>query len=485
MEPRTRELLRFSPQCPRSALRQFVAGLDQPNAYNERCMSTFAASHSALLLSMRVLVTDRQHVSEQQLVSTSELAPTLVMPWLRKLRYCILAFECVLILFASSVAHIALLLDWLAFPLSIGVVSNLSLPRFCARIGPRRALGLTLVLDIILLTTVLAIAGGPANPFSLLYLVQITFSAVVLSRMWTWLLGLLSILGFGFLFFFHVPVTALEGHHPSQTFSAHLIGMWVAFVTAAVLVSVLISRITQTLRGHEQELLRLQNLLERQERVASLATLAAQAAHEMGTPLATIAIVAKELERYARSVEGNPHVAADAKLIRAEVDRCARILRDMSSQGAEPIGETPSPIDIDALFQQLRNSFPEPQRQVIETFAVTGLTARLPAETTRKVLMALVKNALDASTAGQPVCLRGDADEGTLCFTVCDQGIGMSPEVMNRIAEPFFSTKGPDRGMGLGTFLVRAFAENLGGKLTFESQVGRGTTATLELPFVI
>ena len=87
-------------------------------------------------------------------------------------------------------------------------------------IGARRALGSVLVLDVILLTALLAFSGGPANPFSLLYLVQITLSAVVLSRMWTWSLGVLSILGFGFLFFFHLPLVIFEGITQGQLFSS-------------------------------------------------------------------------------------------------------------------------------------------------------------------------------------------------------------------------------------------------------------------------
>jgi len=431
---------------------------------------------------MRVSVTNRQPLAERDLRPTSELAPALVLPWLQKLRYGILAGECILIAVAFEFARAELRLVWVGIPLALALVSNLSLASLATVVGARRALGSALVLDIILLTILLAFSGGPANPFSLLYLVQITLSAVVLSRAWTWSLGVLSILGFGFLFFYHLHLSVFEGHHATGNFSAHLIGMWIAFVAAAILISILIGKVSQTLRNHEQELLRLQSLVARQERVSSLAALAAKAAHEMGTPLGTIAIVAKELERYARDVETNEHVNTEAKLIRSEVERCSQILREMSSQGAELTGETPTIVAIDALLQKLRESFPEPQRNVIEVDAPPELFASLPIETTRQVLSALVKNAFEASATGQTVHVAGEAESGVLRFVVKDSGIGMAPEVLHRIAEPFYSTKRPERGMGLGTFLVRVFAEDMGGALIFDSAVNEGTTAILELP---
>lgn len=258
--------------------------------------------------------------------------------------------------------------------------------------------------------------------------------------------------------------------------------MWIAFVAAAILISILVSKVSQTLRNHEQELLRLQSLVARQERVSSLAALAAKAAHEMGTPLGTIAIVAKELERYAQEINLDEHVTAEAKLIRSEVERCSRSLREMSSQGAELTGETPTLVSIDMLLQKLRESFPEPQRNDIQVDAPPELSASLPMETTRQVLSALVKNAFEASSAGQTVHVVGEAESGVLRFTVRDSGIGMPLEILHSIAEPFYSTKRPESGMGLGTFLVRVFAEDMGGALIFESAVNQGTSAILELP---
>lgn len=433
---------------------------------------------------MRISVTDRQHISQENLRPTVELAPALALPWLLRLRYGILTVEGALILIAVFVAQIRLPLPWLTVLLVVALVSNAFFRYFGERFGARRAVSGVLLFDVIGLTAVLALSGGPYNPFTVLYLVQITLSAVVLSRAWTWVLGAVSIVGFGSLFLVHIRVPMLEGHHPAQSFSVHLTGMWLAFVTAAILITALVGKVSETLRDHEQELLRLQGVLGRQERIASLATLAAGAAHEMGTPLATIAVAAKELEHYAKTRSHDSQVALDAGLIRSEVDRCARILHGMSTKGSEFMGESPQIIELEKLFEELRNDFPEPHRSMIQATATRGLTAAVPKETTRHVLSALVQNAIDASPDGQLVHLLGEAHQDRVRFTVTDSGTGMPPETLERVAEPFYTTKSPGRGMGLGTFLVRSFAENLGGTLVFDSVVGCGTTAILELPLV-
>lgn len=108
--------------------------------------------------------------------------------------------------------------------------------------------------------------------------------------------------------------------------------------------------------------------------------------------------------------------------------------------------------------------------------------AVLPASAARQALLALVKNALESSTDGQRGTLAAQCAAGKICFTVQDTGCGMAPETLSRISEPFYTTKGPRRGLGLGTFIARLFAERLHGSLVFESEVGAGTRAILELP---
>jgi two-component system sensor histidine kinase RegB len=427
---------------------------------------------------VRVSVTGRRGPSDFDLRPAGELAPSLALPWIARLRYGAMGGQAALILLAYFVFHVQLPLGWLAIPLAVTAASNLLLYRFAAWLGARPALGWLLTLDTVALTALLALSGGPANPFSLLYLVQIALSAVVLNKQWTWGLGCLSVAGFGFLFWMHVRVPVFEGHHPQEGFAAHLVGMWIAFIAAALLITIFIGKVSEALRHREQQVLSLRDELARHERLASIVTLAAGAAHELGTPLATIAIASRDLELGA----SDEAVAGEARLIRAEVDRCSGILRQMSAQGAESAGETPAPIALAELLEKVRRSFAPAEQRQIATSVPADARAVLPAEATRQALAALVRNALDATSGGQNVQLSAECAGGKLRFSVRDFGSGMPPETLKRVGEPFFSTKSAGRGMGLGSYLASAFAATLNGSLQLESEAGAGTLAVLEVP---
>jgi two-component system sensor histidine kinase RegB len=411
-----------------------------------------------------------------------ELAPSLALPWIAKLRDGMLMGQVVLILLTHYLFHIALPIAWMSIPLAVTAASNLSLRHFPNFFAARSALGLLLALDTVCLTALLALSGGAANPFSVLFLVEITLSAVVLSKAWTWTLGGLSILGFASLFWAHVRIPVFEGHHDSEGFSIHLVGMWIAFVVGALLITVFIGKVSEALRRQEQEALQFQQRLAHHERLASIATLAAGAAHELGTPLATIAVVARELELYGNQLGDGASVADDARLIRSEVERCSEILRQMSGRGGEPAGEFPTPISLQEICTQVKDGLANGKADLIDIRVAEDAKPVLPANATRQALLALVKNALESGANGNRVTLAAQSSGGKISFTVQDAGSGMTPETLRRISEPFFTTKGTGRGLGLGTFLVRLFAERLSGSLTFESEAGAGTTAFLELP---
>jgi two-component system sensor histidine kinase RegB len=372
----------------------------------------------------------------------------------------------------------------MAIPLALTAGSNIIFHRFMQVFGARFALGLLLAFDTVCLTVLLALSGGPANPFSLLFLVEITLSAVVLSKPWTWTLGGLSILGFGSMFWAHVHVPVFEGHHDSGGFSIHLVGMWIAFVVGALLITVFIGKVSEALRRQEQEALQFQQRLAHHERLAAIATLAAGAAHELGTPLATIAVVSRELELYGSKMSEDASIADDARLIRSEVERCGEILRQMSERGGEPAGEFPTSIGLKQICEQVKDGLASGKAHLIDILVAQDATVVLPASAARQALLALVKNAIESSADGQRVTLAAQCAAGRVSFTVQDAGCGMAPETLRRVSEPFYTTKGPGRGLGLGTFIVRSFAERLKGNLSFESETGAGTTAILELPLI-
>ncbi|HTV14388.1 MAG TPA: ATP-binding protein, partial [Acidobacteriaceae bacterium] len=327
------------------------------------------------------------------------------------------------------------------------------------------------------------LTGGPMNPFSLLYLVQITLAAVVLKKAWIWILGILSTLCFGILFLLHVSLKGSHVHSGEPGLYPHLVGMWIAFIIAAALISFFTSRVSHALRLREQEVLALQERVARQEKLSSLATLAAGAAHELGTPLGTIAVVAHELERYASTLRDGDAVCDDAKLIRSEVERCQHILQRMSADGAEPVGEASQRIEVAELLRRTVLEIPDARRSRVTLDASdAGSPLFLPVRATVQSLAALVGNALDASSGDIRVIAQSRRNVAQIAFSIVDNGSGLTEEIRRRIGEPFFTTKEPGRGMGLGTFLVRSFAEHLGGELSYESVPGQGTTARLTLP---
>jgi len=431
---------------------------------------------------MRVCVTEQRDLPLPDLRPTGELPPSLALPWITKLRDGMLIGQVALVLMANYLFHIALPLKWLAVPLALTAVSNLVLHLHMLRFRDRSALGMLLAFDTVCLTALLALSGGPANPFSLLLLVEITLSAVVLSKAWTWTLGALSILGFASLFWVHMRIPAFEGHHDSGGFSVHLVGMWIAFALGALLITVFIGKVSEALRRQEQEALQFQRRLAQHERLASIATLAAGAAHELGTPLATIAIASRELEISGNGSSGGASLADDARLIRSEVERCSRILQQMSGRSAEPAGEMPAMISLEELCVQVKSELPSEQRGLVDTEVARNVTAFLPKVAARQAITALVKNALESSAPGQHITLTAQSESGRIRFSIQDTGCGMSAESLSHIAEPFYTTKGTGGGLGLGTYLARLFAERLNGSLAFDSEVGIGTKAILELP---
>jgi two-component system sensor histidine kinase RegB len=227
----------------------------------------------------------------------------------------------------------------------------------------------------------------------------------------------------------------------------------------------------------------MQEELAKKDRLASLVTLAAGAAHELGTPLGTIAVVAKELELYAAKIARDDSLLEDSRLIRTEVDRCREILRTMRAQGAEPGGEAVEAVAVQDLLESLGAEFPQPARSRLVLPKHADLPVlTIPRQAVLQALVALTRNALEASDPSAPVEVRVEPEGDLVRFLVVDHGRGMPSEILRRIGEPFFTTKEQSKGMGLGVFLVRTLAERLGGRLTFQSAESTGTTATLELP---
>jgi two-component system, sensor histidine kinase RegB len=226
--------------------------------------------------------------------------------------------------------------------------------------------------------------------------------------------------------------------------------------------------------------------------------MAAGAAHELSTPLGTIALVAKELERAlsragdaaARAADGataggtiDPAMIEDARLIREQVGRCRVILDQMAGGAGEHPGEGIETVTVaDLIREALVGTRPAPRVRLDLADGAGRAVLRLPPRAVAQALRSVITNAQDASVQDREVMVVATRARDQVVVEVIDRGHGMSKEVLARVGEPFFTTKEPGRGMGLGLFLTRAVVESLGGALGMDSTPGQGTCVTLVLP---
>lgn len=337
-----------------------------------------------------------------------------------------------------------------------------------------------IALDFGLLTLLLALAGGASNPFSVLYLVHIALAAIVLRERMVWGLALLAISCFGLLFVLPSILQPEATHtldHAMGDMHLHYEGMWLAFTVAAIAIVYFVTHVTRDLEKQRSISNKARNAAMRNEKLATLATLAAGAAHELATPLSTIAIAAKELERHDLSAE----VKEDIVLIREEVTRCRSILNHMASEAGESAGEGFTYLTVSTLFDNIQSTLYDKERIALTLGKDTDtLVLYAPARALAQALRGLIKNALDASTTRINISVA--TEKQWMTVIISDSGTGMSEETLAHIGEPFWSTKETGRGMGLGVFLAKNTLEKLGGTLHITSIFCSGTNVTIKIP---
>lgn len=336
-----------------------------------------------------------------------------------------------------------------------------------------------LVLDALLLTPLLYFSGGSTNPFAPLYLLPLTLTAAALSWRFTWPMLILTTACYSLLLFFYVPLVhrhrGVEAH-VLDDFRVHVIGTWLGFLLSGVLIAFFAVRMRETVRERDSLRARMREQELRHERMLALGTFAAGAAHELGTPLATIAVVAKELLRT------DARDAQRLQILRAQVDRCKDILASLAAAVGQSRAESGGACMLDRYLSELidrwRNAHPHVEAHVRLQGSVAA--PRIVADLTLgQALLNVLNNAAEASNW---VGVEARWDEAALSLEVVDRGGGFAPHVLEHVGEPFFTTKEPGSGMGLGLFLARSTLERFGGHLLLANRAEGGALCRIRLP---
>lgn len=342
--------------------------------------------------------------------------------------------------------------------------------RAATRLGEREA-ALFLGYDLIQLGVLLYLTGGLENPFSILILAPVTVAATVLSLRPVIGLAVLAIAMISLLALWHMPL-------PWQTapleFPAELVlGLWTALVIATVFIGGYTWSVAEEARRLRDAVAATQLALAREQRVSAVGALAAAAAHELGSPLATIAVIAKELVH--ELPHDSPH-AEDAQLLLSQSERCRQILAELAhhpdEEGASPYTQLP----ISALVEATGALYRDPRVRLI--FATTGETASDEPLVRRSPeimhgLNNLIQNAVQFARREVSVTTHWDAT--TVTVEVVDDGPGFPAHLLGRLGEPYLSTRAGDANhMGLGIFIAQSLLERSGAELTFDNLVEGG-----------
>ncbi len=417
--------------------------------------------------------------------------------WLIKLRWVAVIGQVLTILVTILLFRIQLPTVWsLATAISVTAGSNLALMyRFSGKaqqsnqkVPSNLVLGLVLLMDLFSLTTLLFATGGPSNPFSLFFFVNVSLSALVLNRNWAWGLNVMSVLCFAGLLFDHYHIDqldiGLDSIRDRGDVSLQHMGLLVAFGTCSSVIVYFMTRLTAELQMQQQAVRKAEESKARYEKIEALGTLAAGAAHELATPLSTIAIVAKDVEKafeeHPPNFPGASDVIEDVSLIRSQLDRCRGILDRMSSHAGESIGEQMQTVTIAELIDSCLEGLIGRERvQVSFAKSEKSWIVEVPFDALSQAIRGLIKNGLDADESGGVVRVQVRRVDGQAQIEITDWGPGMPEETLQRISEPFFTTKPPGKGMGLGVFLAINVLRSVDGDVVYTSKPGNGTRATV------
>lgn len=332
-----------------------------------------------------------------------------------------------------------------------------------------------LCVDLTTLAILLFLSGGAANPLISFLLVPVAVAAMSLPGRLSAVVALLAIAIYSLLMWQFLPLPVADAERAARL---HLAGMWLTFVVSAAMIAWFVARMTASIRERDSRLAAAREQALRDERVVALGALAAGAAHELGTPLATIAVVVGELER---EVFQNAEVHADLALVREQVAICKRIVSGMSARAGTPRPEQLQAQDAAAWLQGVcaRWQAMRPRAGSRLMVADAGDAPRIVTEPTlEQALVNLLNNAADASAADIDLRLAWDA--ATLQIEIADAGPGFPVDVLRQAGrQPLASRHG---GSGIGLLLAFSAVERMGGRIVLDNRPEGGGRVRIELP---
>lgn len=406
--------------------------------------------------------------------------------WLIRLRWIAVQGQTLACLVASAILSIHLPVGILVACIGFTAITNLLLIQHRKRTGGGELWLKPAVLgaDIITLTVMLYFTGGAHNPFTMFYLLHVTMAVMLLPAWGAWAAVALCTAGFWILFQSDHTLVSDLGVTCCNDMNAHLQGLIVSMVLTGCGISYFVSRLAGELKESRSVMALARADGERARRSTEVATLAAGIAHELATPLGTIAVVSQDLEAMAGECCGKNSCADDARVIRQEVERCRLIIAKLGKAGRTP-NEARKPISLENLAELLSAYVSESVRDRLDVHvSPTMKRPLLPQSRLLQCISILAKNAAEASPPESTVVIKALIDGSQCIFQVLDRGTGFPDGFAERIGEPLLTTKEHSGGLGLGLYLVKAFVTDLGGSLHLGKGPDGETLVEMRLPLV-
>jgi two-component system sensor histidine kinase RegB len=334
-----------------------------------------------------------------------------------------------------------------------------------------------LLVDVAVLTGQLYYSGGITNPFIFLFLLQVAVASVLLRPRYMWALVGATTCAFLALTMWHRPLP-LQGLPEGALSGDYVGGLLVCFALNAALLVIFIGRISHNLRQRDDALAKLRQRAAEEEHIVRMGLLASGAAHELGTPLATLSVILGDWSRMA-PFAGEPELREEIEEMQRQIVRCKAIVAGILSSAGETRGDAPQESTLNAFLDDLVAEWKRTRGADLE-YRREGLDLPIISDTALQQMIGnILDNALEAAP-GAPPRLRAQWDEDTLTLGVQDRGPGFPPQILERLGTPYQSSKGTP-GRGLGLFLSVNVARSLGGQVAAQNIPG-GAEVTITLP---